>query len=153
MSAAMSWLEVMNLVFSGVPFQNTTASVPKLLPLIVMVKGTLLTGTLSGVNAVSAGGENTTALNGSPLLLTALPHPMVSRLASTRLTYRIATSCRFRKMPIRRNTPQKKKEEAISLSVERVLVKMKEFAHRQYFADSALISGIRIFGCNRLCLR
>ena len=42
----MSWLEVMNLVFSGVPFQKTTASVPKLLPLIVMLNGTLLTGTL-----------------------------------------------------------------------------------------------------------
>src|SRR5579863_4578866 len=93
----MSWLEVMNLVFSGVPFQKTTASVPKLLPLIVMVKGTLLTGTLSGVNAVIAGGANTTALNGSPLFLTPLPHPMVSRLASTRLTYRIATSCRLGK--------------------------------------------------------
>jgi hypothetical protein len=96
-------------VFRGVPFQKTTASVPKLLPLIVMLNGTLLTGTLSGVNVVIAGGENTTALNGSLLLLTPLPHPMVSRLASTRLTYRIATSCRFRKMPTRRNTPQKEK--------------------------------------------
>jgi hypothetical protein len=105
----MSWLEVMNLVFRGVPFQKTTASVPKLLPLIVMVKGTLLTGTLSGVNAVIAGGANTTALNGSPLFLTPLPHPMVSRLASTRLTYRIATSCRFRKMPTRRKNAAKSK--------------------------------------------
>src|SRR5580692_4625750 len=108
-SAAMSWLEVMNLVFRGVPFQKTTASVPKLLPLIVMVKGTLLTGTLSGVNADIAGGENTTALNGSLVFLTPLPHPIVSRLASTRLRYRIATACRFRKMPTRRNTPQKAK--------------------------------------------
>ena len=105
----ISWFEVTKNVDCGRPCQNTTASVPKLAPLIVIVKGTLLTGTLSGVNAVTAGGENTTALNGSPLLLTALPHPMVSRLASTRLTYRIATSCRFRKMPTRRNTPQKEK--------------------------------------------
>ena len=51
----MTWLEVMNLVFRGVPFQKTTASVPKLLPLIVMVKGTLLTGTLSGVNVIYRG--------------------------------------------------------------------------------------------------
>jgi hypothetical protein len=56
-------------------------------------------------------------------------------------------------MPTRRNTPQKEKKEGISLSVGRVPVKMKEFAHRQYFADSELIAGIRIFGCNRLCLR
>jgi hypothetical protein len=38
-----------------------------------------------------------------------LPHPMVSRLASTRLTYRIATSCRFRKMPTRRKNAAKSK--------------------------------------------
>src|SRR5579863_620420 len=131
----------MNLVFIGTPFQKTTASVPKLLPLIVMMKGTLLTGTLSGVNVVIAGGEKTTALNGSPLLFTPLPHPMVSRLASTRLTYRIATSCRFRKMPTRR---KKAKEEGISLSVGRVPVKMKEFAYRQDFADSGLIKAARL---------
>jgi hypothetical protein len=54
---AISYLELTNIVNRGVPFQNTTASVPKLSPSMVMVKGTLFTGTLLGVNAVIEGGE------------------------------------------------------------------------------------------------
>jgi hypothetical protein len=49
----------MKVVNWGVLFQNTTASVPKLLPLMVIVKGTLLTGTVSGVNVTIEGGEDT----------------------------------------------------------------------------------------------
>jgi hypothetical protein len=37
-------------------FQKTTASVPKFSPVTVIVKGTLLTGTVLGESCMSAGG-------------------------------------------------------------------------------------------------
>jgi hypothetical protein len=55
----------MNVVDCGVPCQKTTASVVKLLPLIVIMKGTLLTGTLPGVNVMIDGGVNAVITSGS----------------------------------------------------------------------------------------
>jgi hypothetical protein len=49
-------------VNSGVPFQKTTASVSKLLPLTSIVKGTLLTGALFGNNLMIKGGEEESTL-------------------------------------------------------------------------------------------
>jgi len=60
----MSCFEVTKNVDCAVPCQNTMASVPKLLPLTVMVKGTLLTGTLFGVKAVIAGEDNMSTRSG-----------------------------------------------------------------------------------------
>jgi hypothetical protein len=55
---ATSWFELTNVVLRGVPFQTTTASVRKFVPLMVKEKGTLWTGTLLGMNCVIEGGEN-----------------------------------------------------------------------------------------------
>src|SRR5579872_3157410 len=76
----------------GVPCQNTTASGRKLLPLMVIVKGTLLTGTLPGVNSAIEGGEDMNTLAGSPWDDPGVPHPIRSRLTRRRLMYRITTS-------------------------------------------------------------
>jgi hypothetical protein len=61
------------------------------MPLIVMVKGTLLTGTLPGVNVVIEGGEDTNILSGSPGVDDlGFPHPIViRRLTSRTPKYRI----------------------------------------------------------------
>src|SRR5580704_5237957 len=93
----ISWFEVMKNVDCGVPCQKATASVLKLLPLIVMVNGALLTGTLFGVNVAIEGEENTNALSGSPFPADLeFPHPRVSRLTRRTLKYRIKlTSGRF----------------------------------------------------------
>jgi hypothetical protein len=48
------------MVCSGAPFQKTMASLPKLSPLTVTLKGTLLTGTLFGVRTVIEGGDQET---------------------------------------------------------------------------------------------
>ena len=120
----ISWFEVTKNVDCGVPCQNTTASVPKLMPLIVMVKGTLLTGTLPGVNVVIEGGEDTNILSGSPGVDDfGFPHPIViRRLTSRTPKYRITTSGRFKENAARRPINDTR------LSLSEAPVKMKEFA-------------------------
>lgn len=59
----MTWFEPTKVVFKAVPFQTTTASVRKFVPLTVKKKGTLLTGTLFGNNAVIDGGDNVLVLS------------------------------------------------------------------------------------------
>src|SRR5579872_609127 len=71
----------------GVPCQNTTASGRKLVPLIVMVNGTL-----PGVNMVIKGGVDMNTLAGSPWDDPGVPHPIRSRLTRRKLKYRITTS-------------------------------------------------------------
>src|SRR5437660_11219460 len=51
-----SWVELTNRATCGTLFQNTMASGPKLCPFNVMTKGVLLTGTVLGSTALSAGG-------------------------------------------------------------------------------------------------
>jgi hypothetical protein len=85
-SAKSRW-ELTNLVDNGFPFQKTIASVPKLAPSTSMVKTTLLTGALSGDNAVMEGGELSRLRDpwvafGS---CQELPHPRVIRKKASRL--------------------------------------------------------------------
>ena len=71
----------------GVPLNVTVLApwlAPKLLPLMVMVKGTLLTGTVSGVNVLIAGGENIATFSGSCGVIPGVPHATVSRLTTRR---------------------------------------------------------------------
>jgi hypothetical protein len=88
---ASNCFEFTKIVNKGAPFQNTTASVPKFSPFTVIVKGTLLTGTLLGVSAASEGGENVWVIlpgprNPGPA---PVPHPMAQIVRTTRLIYRI----------------------------------------------------------------
>src|SRR5581483_5771760 len=53
--ATTSWFGLTNLVCCGVPFHNTSASVPKFVPFTVMVNGTLFTGALPGESATIEG--------------------------------------------------------------------------------------------------
>jgi hypothetical protein len=102
-----------------------TASPPKLLPFTVTMKGTLLTGTLSGLSAMIEGGLSTITIERGSFLA-GFPHPRASRLTSKRPMYRIITSCKLRKMPTRQKNYDRQYAE--SLSFREVLVKMKEFA-------------------------
>src|SRR5579864_1856554 len=90
-STTCSSVALRNLVLWGTLFQNTKASAPKLLPLTVITKGELLTGTVLGTSVVSAGGlklvPNVTF--GSCM---ADPQPTEKTTASKRVTERITAS-------------------------------------------------------------
>jgi hypothetical protein len=99
------------------------------MPLIVIVKGTLLTGTLPGFNVVIEGGENTNILGGSPGVDDlGFPHPMVSRLTRRTPKYRI----NYLRQILRECRSQANNDTSLSLS--EAAVKMKEFALAQDFA-------------------
>src|SRR5256885_4852190 len=104
-SAKSCW-EFTNLVNSVVPFQKTTASASKLVPMISIVKGTLLVGALFGNNVVMEGKEEEDTLKVPGVafgLCDGPPHPRVNKMNRTKMVagrkpgYRIATSCSFRR--------------------------------------------------------
>ena len=93
LSATSSCLELITFAVCGMLFQNTTESVPKLVPLMVNRNGELFAGVLMGANAVMAGG-NTTVLTlvATGALPFPAPHPIITRAASRTEIIRIPAS-------------------------------------------------------------
>ena len=99
-----------------------------MLPFSVMVNGTLLTGTLPGVNVVIEGGEDMNTLSGSPWDDPGVPHPIRSRLARSK------TEVPHNYLLRARRRPSGGPKNDIRLSLYEARVKMKEFALSQDFA-------------------
>jgi hypothetical protein len=92
-NVAINWFEVTNVVRKAVPFQKTIASGPKLVPSTVIVKGTLLTGTLAGDSSAIEGAVGNTLIGLCPDIIDPEPHPRLNNIASKKHVYRIASSC------------------------------------------------------------